>query len=479
MKKVRVRYAPSPTGFLHIGNARTALFDYLIAKHYGGDFILRIEDTDIERNVEGGEESQIKYMEWLGITADESPAKPNPKYAPYRQMERLDIYAKYTQELLDKKLAYKCYCTSEELEEDYLAQKEAGHASTRYSQKCLHLSDAEKAANEEAEKPFSVRLQVPQEGVYTFDDMVRGEITFEGKDIGDWVIQKTNGIPTYNYAVVIDDHLMDITHVFRGEEHISNTPRQMMIFEMLGWDVPRYGHMTLIVNEEGKKLSKRDNSVMQYISQYEQQGYLPEAMFNFMTLLGWSYPGEKEIFTQEELIAAFDETRLSKAPSMFDVQKLTWMNHQYMKAMDETAWLAFVKPFAEKAHDLSAHDPQWVDTCLLLYKEQCEYGAQIGELISLFFEEAVITEAVQEVLDWETTPQVAKAFLDNLPSEWTLENLRSSFNTAKEVSGVKGKPLFMGLRVAGTLHTAGPDLMSALYLMGEDTVRNRLENYAK
>lgn len=479
MKKVRVRYAPSPTGFLHIGNARTALFDYLIAKHYGGDFILRIEDTDIERNVEGGEESQIKYMEWLGITADESPANPNPKYAPYRQMERLDIYAKYTQELLDRKLAYKCYCTSEELEEDYQAQKAAGHASTRYSQKCLHLSDEEKAENEKNGKPFSVRLQVPTEGVYTFDDMVRGEITFEGKDIGDWVIQKTNGIPTYNYAVVIDDHLMDITHVFRGEEHISNTPRQMMVFEMLGWDIPRYGHMTLIVNEEGKKLSKRDNSVMQYISQYEESGYLPHAMFNFMSLLGWSYPGEKEIFTKEEIIEAFDETRLSKSPSMFDVQKLTWMNHQYMKEMEDAAWLDFVKPFAAKAHDLDAHDSEWVDMCLLLYKDQCEYGAQIGDLISMFFTQPVLTEAVQEVLDWETTPAVAKAFLDHLPSEWTVDNLRAAFNEAKTVSGVKGKALFMGLRVAGTHHTAGPDLMSALYLMGEEAVKQRLENYVK
>ena len=477
MKKVRVRYAPSPTGFLHIGNARTALFDYLIAKHYGGDFILRIEDTDIERNVEGGEESQIKYMEWLGITADESPANPNPKYAPYRQMERLDIYAKYTQELLDKGFAYKCYCTSEELEEDYLAQKEAGHASTRYSQKCLHLSDEEKAANEAAEKPYSIRLKVPANEVYTFDDMVRGEITFESKDIGDWVIQKTNGIPTYNYAVVIDDHLMDITHVFRGEEHISNTPRQMMVFNMLGWDIPRYGHMTLIVNEAGKKLSKRDNSVMQYISQYEEQGYLPHAMFNFMSLLGWSYPGEKELFTKEEIIEAFDETRLSKSPSMFDVQKLTWMNHQHMKEMTDAEWLAFVKPHAEKAHDLSNLDTAWVDMCLLLYKDQTEYAAQIGDLIAMFFNTPELTDAVNEVLAWETTPQVAKAFLDNLPSEWTVENLKESFNKAKEESGVKGKQLFMGLRVAATHHTSGPDLMSSLYLMGETAVRKRLEDY--
>ncbi len=479
MKNVRVRYAPSPTGFLHIGNARTALFDYLIAKHYGGEFVLRIEDTDIERNVEGGEESQLKYMEWLGIVADESPLKPNPKYAPYRQMERLDIYARYTQELLENGNAYKCYCTSEELEEDYEAQKAAGHASTRYSQKCLHLSDEQKAQNDAEGKAFSVRLKVPADTEYIFDDMVRGKISFESKDIGDWVIQKTNGIPTYNYAVVIDDHLMDITHVFRGEEHISNTPRQMMLFEMFGWDIPRYGHMTLIVNEAGKKLSKRDNSVMQYISQYEEQGYLPEAMFNFMSLLGWSYPGEKEIFTKEELIAAFDETRLSKSPSMFDVQKLTWMNHQYMKQLSNEAWLALVKPFAQAHYDLSSKTDEWVDMCLLLYKEQLQYGAEITTLLDMYFSEPEINEEVSEVLNWETTPLVAQAFLDHLPSEWSLENLKEAFNQTKATTALKGKPLFMGLRVAGTHQVHGPDLMSALYLMGHDVVEKRLKDYVQ
>ena len=477
MKKVRVRYAPSPTGFLHIGNARTALFDYLIAKHYGGDFVLRIEDTDVERNVEGGEESQMHYLKWLGIVPDESPENPNPLYAPYRQMERLDIYAKYTQELLEKGHAYKCYCTPEELEADYEAQVAAGHASTRYSKKCAHLSDEEKKQNEEAGKTFSVRLAVPEDATYTFDDMVRGEISFESKDIGDWVIVKSNGIPTYNYAVVIDDHLMDITHVFRGEEHISNTPRQMMLFEMLGWDVPRFGHMTLIVNESGKKLSKRDNSVMQYISQYEETGYLPEAMFNFMSLLGWSYPGEKELFTQEELIEHFSEKRLSKSPSMFDVQKLTWMNHQYLKEKSDADWLAFVLPFAEKAHDLSTKDTAWVERCLLLYKEQLQYGAEIGELISMYFNEPVIGPEAQEVLDWDTTKQVAESFLNNLPTDWAVESLKEAFNTTKKETELKGKPLFMGLRVAGTHQVHGPDLMSALYLMGHDVVEARLKDY--
>lgn len=477
MEKVRVRYAPSPTGFLHIGNARTALFDYLIAKHYGGDFVLRIEDTDVERNVEGGEESQTYFLDWLGITPDESPATPNPKYAPYRQMERLDIYNKYTQELLDMGHAYKCYCTAEELDADYQKQKEAGHVSTRYNQKCLHLTDEEKAQNEAEGKPFSIRLNVPADKTYAFNDMVRGDISFESKDIGDWVIVKSNGIPTYNFAVVIDDHLMEITHVFRGEEHISNTPKQQMIFEMFGWDVPRFGHMTLIVNESGKKLSKRDQSVMQFISQYKEQGYLPEAMFNFMALLGWSPKGEKELFTKEELIAEFDESRLSKAPSMFDVTKLTWMNHQYLKAKEDTEWLAFVKPFVLETYDVSGYSDSSLDMMLLLYKEQCQYGEEIVELVRGFFEEPRLGDDEKDVLSWETTGVVAKTFLENLPTEWTVETLKEAFNKTKELSGLKGKPLFMGLRVSATHQSHGPDLMSALFLTGKEVIQKRLEDY--
>ncbi len=477
MKKVRVRYAPSPTGFLHIGNARTALFDYLIAKHYGGDFVLRIEDTDLERNVEGGEASQMHYLKWLGIYPDESPENPVEKYAPYRQMERLHLYEKYTQELLDKGHAYKCYCTPEELEADYEKQKAEGHVSTRYSEKCLHLSDEEKAENEKEGKAYSIRLHVPENQTYTFDDMVRGEIAFESKDIGDWVIVKSNGVPTYNFAVVIDDHLMEITHVFRGEEHISNTPRQMMLFEMFGWDIPRYGHMTLIVNESGKKLSKRDNDVMQYISQYEEAGYLPEAMFNFMSLLGWSPKGEQEIFTKEELIEQFSEERLSKAPSMFDVKKLTWVNHQYLKAKDDAEWLAFVRPFAEAKFDMSDKDDAWIDMMLLLYKDQTQFGKEIQDLVGIFFEEPVLSETAKDVLSWETTPAIAQAFLDNLPEEWTIENLKEAFNITKKETGAKGKPLFMGLRVSATHLDHGPDLMSSLFLMGKDAVEKRLKDY--
>ncbi|MEG0841824.1 MAG: glutamate--tRNA ligase [Erysipelotrichaceae bacterium] len=347
MKKVRVRYAPSPTGFLHIGNARTAMFNYLFAKHYDGDFVLRIEDTDIERNVEGGEESQLKYLEWLGITPDESAQKPG-NCGPYRQMERLDIYKGVVDEMLEKGLAYKCFCTQEELAQVKETQEASGQAPM-YNRHCLNLTKEEVKEKEAAGLPYVIRVRVPEHKVYEFNDMIRGNISFESKDIGDWVIVKSNGIPTYNFAVVVDDHMMDITHVFRGEEHISNTPKQLMIYDMMNWEAPTFAHMTLIVNENHKKLSKRDNSIMQYISQYDESGYLPEAMFNFMALLGWSPEGEDEIFTKDQLIKMFDEHRLSKSPSVFDVEKLRWMNGIYIRNMDLDTFYGHALPYLKEA----------------------------------------------------------------------------------------------------------------------------------
>lgn len=347
MKKVRVRYAPSPTGFLHIGNARTAMFNYLFAKHYQGDFVLRIEDTDIERNVDGGEQSQLEYLSWLGIEPDESAQKPGD-CGPYRQMERLDIYKRIVDEMLEKGLAYKCFCTPEELAEVKEAQEAAGLAPM-YNRHCANLSNEEIAAKETAGLPYVIRVKVPEGKTYTFDDMIRGTISFESKDIGDWVIVKSNGIPTYNFAVVIDDHMMNISHVFRGEEHISNTPKQLMIYDMLGWEAPTFAHMTLIVNENHKKLSKRDHSIMQYISQYKENGYLPEAMFNFMALLGWSPEGEEEIFSKEQLIEMFDEHRLSKSPSVFDVEKLKWVNATYIRNMSLDDFHAHALPYYSDA----------------------------------------------------------------------------------------------------------------------------------
>lgn len=474
-KRVRVRYAPSPTGFLHIGNARTAMFNYLFAKHYHGDFVLRIEDTDVERNVEGGEESQLHYLRWLGMEPDESPLNPG-KYGPYRQMERLDLYKEVVDELIDRGLAYKCFCTSEELQAEKEAQEAAGIAPM-YNRKCAYLTHEEIAEKEAAGLPYVIRLRVPEGKHYTWKDMIRGKINVESKDIGDWVIVKSNGIPTYNFAVVVDDHLMEITHVFRGEEHISNTPKQLMVYEMMGWEAPEYGHMTLIVNEQHKKLSKRDNSIMQYVSQYDEAGYLPEAMFNFMALLGWSPEGTEEIFTKEELIEQFSEKRLSKAPSMFDKHKLAWVNNRYIKKMTPEECAALCIPYLKNAYDCSDISDEWLKQLVALYQEQLSYGQEIVELTEIFFKQSITyNDEAKEVLAWETEAAVLSEFKRQLEmlEDWSVEGLAAAIKQVQVNTGIKGKPLFMGIRVAVTTSLHGPDLKNSILMIGKEETLKRV-----
>ncbi|MFQ6860354.1 MAG: glutamate--tRNA ligase [Beduini sp.] len=479
MEKVRVRYAPSPTGHLHIGGARTALFNYLFAKHHNGDFVFRIEDTDIERNIEGGEASQLDNLEWLGIIPDESPVNPNPKYAPYRQMERLDIYKERTQWLLDHGYAYKCFCTPEELEAEHELQTAAGLAP-KYNRKCCDLTPEEVASKEAAGLPYTIRVKVPDNEVYEFEDMIRGHVSFESKDIGDWVLVKANGIPTYNYAVVIDDHSMDITHVFRGEEHLSNTPKQLMIYKMFGWDAPIFGHMTLIVNENRKKLSKRDETIMQFVSQYKEEGYLPDAMFNFMALLGWSPEGEQEIFTHDELIKVFDEHRLSKSPSMFDKSKLIWVNNRYIKERPLEEVVELCKPFLAEKYDLSNKSEEWITNLIAVYHDQLSYGKEICDLVDLFFEDELhLDEEATEFMKDETILNTLKVFKEKLEelTEFTKDNIQACIKATQKEAKAKGKMLYMPIRIATTGIMHGPDLASSIMLIGKDTTIERLSKY--
>ncbi|ACJ32466.1 glutamate--tRNA ligase [Anoxybacillus flavithermus] len=484
-QEVRVRYAPSPTGHLHIGGARTALFNYLFARHHHGKFIVRIEDTDIERNVEGGEQSQLENLKWLGIEYDESVDKDGG-YGPYRQTERLHIYRQYTNELLEKGYAYKCFCTPEELEQEREAQKAAGIAAPQYSGKCRHLTPEQVQQLESEGKPYTIRLKVPEGKVYEFEDMVRGHVSFESKDIGDWVIVKANGIPTYNFAVVIDDHLMKITHVFRGEEHLSNTPKQLMVYEYFGWEPPKYAHLTLIVNENRKKLSKRDESIIQFVSQYKELGYLPEAMFNFFALLGWSPEGEEEIFTKEELIRIFDVSRLSKSPSMFDKQKLTWMNNQYIKKLDLDRLVELSLPHLIRAgrlpEQMTDEQKQWARDLIALYQEQMSYGAEIVELSDLFFKQEIeYDEEAKAVLAGEQVPNVLKAFYEQMEQLATFdsEHIKAAIKAVQKETGQKGKNLFMPIRVAVTGQTHGPELPEAIRLLGKETVMSRLAQFIR
>lgn len=481
-KKVRVRYAPSPTGHLHIGNARTALFNYLFARHHDGEFIIRIEDTDQKRNIEGGEESQLENLKWLGIEWDESPENPG-KYGPYRQSERKDIYDPLIDQLLMSNRAYKCYCTEEELEAEREAQRARGEMP-HYSGKCSHMSTAEQKVKEAEGIVPVIRFRVTKDSTYAFDDLVKGHISFEAESVGgDFVIRKRDGFPTYNFAVAVDDHEMKITHILRGDDHIANTPKQMMIYEAFGWEAPIFGHMTLIINSEtGKKLSKRDESILQFIEQYRELGYLPEAMFNFIALLGWSPVGEDEIFDQEALINMFDSARLSKSPAAFDAKKLEWINNHYMKDVDLDKITELAKPHLVKAgrieENLSEEQEQWVKNLVSLYHEQMSYGAEIVELSELFFAEApTLGNEAREVLAGETVPEVLAAF-DKVMSEiepFDAENVKKGIKTVQKETGVKGKNLFMPIRIAVTGQMHGPQLNETIELLGRDKTKKHLE----
>ncbi|MEI3609468.1 glutamate--tRNA ligase [Pseudogracilibacillus sp. SO10305] len=477
--EIRVRYAPSPTGHLHIGNARTALFNYLYARHFDGKFIIRTEDTDAKRNVEGGEESQLTFLKWLGIDWDEG-ADIGGEYGPYRQMERLDIYNEYIQQLLDKDLAYECFMTEEELEAEREEQKANGQVP-KYAGKHSNLTEEEKEAfRKEGRKP-SIRIRVPLNKTYTFNDIVRGEISIESSDYGDWVIVKKDGIPTYNFAVAIDDHLMEITHVLRGEEHISNTPRQMMIYDAFGWESPTFGHMTLILNEERKKLSKRDEHILQFIEQYKNMGYLPEAMFNFISLLGWSPVGEEEIFDQPSLIKIFDPERLSTSAAIFDQKKLQWMNGEYIKKADVETVIDLTLPHLMEAGKIAADADEatmnWAKEIIALYQEQLRYGAEIVSLTELFFKTEIdYNEAAQEVLQEEQVVEVLQVFTDKLIhlDNFVQEDIKEQIKATQKETKHRGKKLFMPIRVATTGQTHGPELPKAIELLGKDIVLTRL-----
>jgi glutamyl-tRNA synthetase len=345
MTKIRTRYAPSPTGRMHVGNLRTALYAYLIAKHEGGDFILRIEDTDQERYVEGAVEIIYRTLEKTGLLHDEGPDKDGG-VGPYVQSDRQKsgLYMKYAKELIDKGEAYYCFCDKERLAS--LTQTVAGKEINVYDKHCLHLSKEEIEANLAADKPFVIRQNNPTEGTTTFHDDIYGDITVDNSELDDMILIKSDGFPTYNFANVVDDHLMGITHVVRGNEYLSSSPKYNRLYEAFGWEIPEYVHCPLITDENHQKLSKRCGH-----SSYEdliEQGFLSEAIVNFVALLGWSPEDNNEIFSLEELVKIFDYHHLSKSPAVFDYTKLKWMNGEYMKAMDFDRFYEMAKPYIDE-----------------------------------------------------------------------------------------------------------------------------------
>ncbi|MCI1633329.1 MAG: glutamate--tRNA ligase [Liquorilactobacillus nagelii] len=485
-KKIRVRYAPSPTGHLHIGNARTALFNYLFARHNGGTFVIRIEDTDLKRNIADGERSQLDNLKWLGMDWDEGPDKPGD-FGPYRQSERLSIYKPLIQKLLDNGQAYESFVTEEELtkqREEQRAQGVAPHYVYEYQGMTAEEIKEKQAADRAAGLKPVVRIRVPENKTYEFDDIVKGPISFDSDTIGgDFVIQKRDGMPTYNFAVVVDDHMMQITHVLRGDDHIANTPKQLVVYEAFGWEPPVFGHMTLIINTEtGKKLSKRDESVLQFIEQYRELGYLPDAMFNFITLLGWSPVGEKEIFTRKQLIKMFDPKRLSRSPASFDGKKLEWVNNQYVKnaRMDRIANESIKQLIRAKRlpENPDAKTVAWARSLTDLFKQQMSYMGEIIDLSGIFFlDPPVLDEAAKTELRDENAVLVLEKFIEKVKSMPLFDagEIQNAIFDIQTETGVRGRKLYMPIRIGTTRKSHGPELAASVELLGRKKALAHLE----
>lgn len=479
-KKIRTRYAPSPTGYFHIGGARTAIFNYLYAKHNKGDFIVRIEDTDTTRNVENGIESQLDNLEWLNVDIDESIKNPIPKYSPYIQTQKLSRYQELAHELLNKNKAYYCFCDESQLELD---REEAlkNHQTPKYSRRCLNYSQSQINELIKSNKPKAIRLKIDDNKNYEWNDIIRGKISVPGSAMTDPVILKSNGVAMYNFAVVVDDYDMEISHVLRGEEHISNTPYQLAIAEALNLSMSiKYGHLSVIIDETGKKLSKRNKTMKQFIEDYKTMGFIPQAVFNFLGLLSWNSPNNQEILSKEEFIKLFDINSLSKSPSFFDFKKMLWIGNEYFKKINNDSYLSFVKPFIKiKLPDLLQDS---LDDLLLLFKNQISYADQLNNLIQDYFLTNQKLNLDNETLNLvRDNLDVIESFKDKITqlSNWNYDNINNIINEVKITTNKKGKDLFMPIRVASTGLTHGPELIKVLYFTQQKTILSNIDKILK
>lgn len=450
---LRVRFAPSPTGLLHVGNARTALFNWLLARGQGGTFILRVEDTDTERSTRASEEGIKDDLRWLGLTWDEGPDQGGP-YPPYRQSERLETYARLAQQLLDEGKAYYCFCTAEQLEQERVQALATG-AAPKYSGRCRDLDRADVAARRASGEAAAIRFKVPTERTVTFNDLVRGEVSFHTSVIGDHVIVRSDGGPAYNYAVVIDDAQMAVTHVIRGEDHISNTPRQLLIYEAFGWTPPAFAHLSLVLGPDHAPLSKRHGATS--VSEFRARGYLPEALVNYLALLGWSPGDGVELISAAEMAPRFDVRRVSHSAAVFDTEKLAWMNRHYMKvcAVDRLTQLAL--PYFQSR--FGAVSPEAVTQVLPLAVGAVDRLEELPERVAFVF--GWDAEAAGRLVDAEPEGRrVVAAFGDAIAEAGPLtkETFRAAATRAREVTGIKGKALFHPIRVALTGWDSGPEL---------------------
>lgn len=471
----RVRFAPSPTGELHVGNARTALFNWMFARHHGGTFVLRIEDTDESRSALSYQVNLFDDLKWLGLDWDEGPER-NGSCGPYRQSERLDIYKEHLQKLIEADVVYPCYCTEEELEEErqnlILSKR-----MPRYMGKCRNLTAEQRKQRESEGRKHSFRFKVEAQTI-EFEDLIRGTIKFEGEAMGDFIIVRSNGMPAYNFAVVIDDYLMNITHVIRGEDHLSNTALQIMLYKAFGFNPPTFAHHSLILGKDRAKLSKRHGSVS--VGEFRKQGILPEALINYLGLLGSSFADAKEVLSRKEMIKEFTMERASKSGAVFDEEKLRWLNAIYIRNSKAEDLIARLKPFLkESGLKDDVINSEWFGKVIDLVKDELTVLAEVGSHINIFFDDKYsLSPEAEEILAKENAKNVVSAFVEYLKSHDDVDNLYSSaIKHVKEKTGAKGRELFMPIRAALTGAAHGPELDRVFAVLGRDAALKRLDPF--
>lgn len=462
MTNIRTRIAPSPTGFPHIGTIYQVLFDFAYAHKFGGTFILRLEDTDRARFVQGSEDVLYEALSWFGMEADEDPKKGGP-YGPYRQSERLSIYKKYAEELLSAGHAYRCFCTKERLEQ-MRNDQESSHTAPMYDKTCLNLTQDKINEKMSQKTAYVIRMKVPENEKIIVNDAISGTIEFDSNIIDHQVIIKADGFPTYHFGVVVDDHCMDITHVFRGKEWIPSTPKHVLLYQYFGWTMPLHAHLPLILNEDGKgKLSKRHSHAS--VDYYRNLGYLPEAVLNYLSHIVWNHPDGKEIYALEEFIRLFDITQITSQGPRFDLKKLDWFNSQYIRNLTDSELAEKLKKFDTNIVDL---DGKRLLQILPLIKERMRVLSDFWRLAGFFFKKPDEYEKPVQ----KDYVSIAKQVLASV--DWSHEAMEQALRNIAEKEKIKPKELFMGLRVAVTGKTVGPPLLESLVVLGREETLSRL-----
>lgn len=490
MDKVRVRFAPSPTGFLHIGGLRTALYNYLFAKHNNGDFILRIEDTDRTRYVEGAIENLIQSLKWAGIEVDEGvilneegKLTEKGQCGPYIQSNRLDIYKKYVDKLIESGHAYYCFCSKERLDNLREEQRIKGQVP-KYDGRCRSIPIEEAKRRIANGEEYVVRLKLPRNRFIKFHDLVRGDVTINTDEIDDQVLMKSDGFPTYHMAVVVDDHLMKITHVVRGEEWLASTPKHVFLYEALGWEAPEFVHLPTVLNKNHKKLSKREGDVS--VEDFKKRGYLPEGLINYLALVGWSPEDDEEIMTLKDLIPKFSFDRVVKSGGIFDVDKLNWVNSHYMKDYDLEKLCQLEKPYMVESGLMTEEEIdnnfEWFKILVETVRDGLDKLEDLPKAVQFLFGDLNVKEEnALEELKKDHVLQLIDQFIEELNSveEVDDEFSRTVMKKIQKATGIKGKDLYMPVRAAISGNVHGPELNNIILLLGKENLLKRLNSSKK